>query len=189
MIRRAEAQDFGAVSRIRESLALDIGRLSNAIYRLQIQRSGFLLPDDTSEEEFASTSDSYELAEQDNKVLGYVRLVNEQDISEHEVAYWYKPEMKAAYYADPHAYVAGIGVLPESKGQGIAAELLKAAERRVRAQEIPWLFSEIVASPVTNIASMIFHEKNGFQRVAIGRPREVVGIRGFYEILYAKQLA
>lgn len=188
MIRQAEVADFEAVTHVRESLALDIGRLDDPAYRLQIQRSGFLLPGGSTEEEFTSASVNYGLAERDDKVIGYVRVESEQDISEGEITHWHRPEMQEVYYTDPHAYVWGIGVLPELKGQGVAAELLEAAEKRTRAQGIPWLFSEIVASPVTNIPSMIFHEKNGFQRVAIGMPREHLDMRGFHEVLYAKQL-
>ncbi len=188
MIRKAELADFKAITHIKESLALDISRLNNPAYRVQIQRSGFLLLGEPSEKEFASASANYRLFEQDNEIIGYVRLEGEQDISEDDFMYWYRPEMKKLYYAKPHAYVKGIGVLPKLKGQGVAAKLLKASEEQVRAQKIPWLFSEIVASPVTNIASMIFHEKNGFQRVAIGKPRENSGMQGFYEILYAKQI-
>lgn len=188
MIRKAGPADFEAVIQVREQLALDTGRLDDPVYRLQIQRSGFLLATDLSEEEFAASSANYELAERDGKIIGYIRLESDQDISEDEIAHWNRPEMEEIYYTNPHAYVWGIGVLPEAKGKGVAVGLLEVAEKRARAQAIPWLFSEIVAGPVTNIASMIFHEKNGFQRLATGKPREHAGMHGFYEILYAKQL-
>jgi len=46
----------------------------------------------------------------------------------------------------------------------------------------------IVVSPVTNVASMMFHEKNGFERVALLEPTQSVGMAGFQNLLYGKQL-
>ncbi len=102
--------------------------------------------------------------------------------------FWYRPDIKDVYYSNPHAYLYGIGVLPEINHHGVGTEMLQAAERQVRAKNIPWLFSEIVNAPVTNIASMLFHEKNGFERIALVDPTQAHDMEGFQNLVYGKCL-
>ncbi len=188
MIRQGELADFDAVVQIRESTALEIDRLDDADYRVHIQRNGFLLPSGLSIEDFEADLPDYNVAEQEGRVVGYLRLTEEHDISTEAEAFWLKPGLKDVYYSDPHAYIYGIGVLPDAKQCGTGREMLQAAEQRARASNIPWLFSVIVTSPITNIASMIFHEKNGFERAAILEVAEEAGLEGFQNLVYAKSL-
>lgn len=188
MIRQARITDFDAVVHIRESTALEIDRLGDADYRVEIQRSGFLLPTGLSIEDFEKNLQDYIVAELEGRVAGYLRLTEEHDISPDTEAFWLRPDLKDVYYSSPHAYIYGIGVLSDVKGHGVAREMLQVAEQRVRARNIPWLFSVIVTSPVTNIASLLFHEKNGFERVALPGVTKEAGLDGFQNLVYAKSL-
>ena len=189
MIRQAELADFDAIVHIRESVALDVDRLDDTDYRVQIQRDGFLLPTGLSIERFqAEFYQTCSVAEREGQVVGYVRLQEDQDMPPGAEVSWMRPDLKDAYYANPHAGIYGIAVLPEAKQHGVATEMLQAAERQVRARNVTWLFSEIVTSPVTNLASLIFHEKNGFERVALTEPTQAYGMEGFQNLLYGKKL-
>jgi len=189
MIRQAELADFDAIVHIRESVALDVDRLDDADYRVQIQRDGFLLPTGLSLERFQAVLPSYSVAEREGQVAGYLRLQENQAMPPEADVFWLRPDLKDAYYSKPHAGIYGIGVLPEAKQHGVATEMLEVAERQVRARNVTWLFSEIVTSPVTNLASLIFHEKNGFERVALTEPTQAYGMEGFQDLLYGKQLS
>lgn len=188
MIRQAEMADFGAITHIRESTALEVSRIQDPEYRVEIERRGFLLPSGLSVEDFQTSIASYDVAEREGQVIGYVRLTEEQDMLPSTKAFWYRPDIKDVYYANPHAYIWGIGVLPEASHHGVGTEMLQAAERQVQAKNIPWLFSEIVIAPVTNIASMLFHEKNGFERIALQEPTQAHGMEGFQNLVYGKPL-
>jgi ribosomal protein S18 acetylase RimI-like enzyme len=188
MIRQAKLSDFDAIVHIRESVALDITRLEDKDYRVQIQRSGFLLPTGLGIEEFRADVSSYSVAEREGQVAGYLRLTEEQEVPPEAEAFWLRPDIRDVYYSRPHAYIWGIGVLPEAKHHGMATEMLQTAERQSRARNAPWLFSEIVTSPVTNLASLLFHEKYGFERIALGEPKQAYGMEGFQNLVYGKRL-
>jgi ribosomal protein S18 acetylase RimI-like enzyme len=85
-------------------------------------------------------------------------------------------------------------VLPQAKQRGVATEMLRAVERQVQARGVDWVFSFVVVTPVTNFASMMFHEKNGFERAAILGPDEYVTENGFrldvfQSFLYGKRVS
>lgn len=189
MIRQAELADFDAITRIRESTALNVSRIQDANYRVEIERSGFLLPTDLSIEDFQADLPNYIIAEQEVQVVGYLCLRGTQSKSLKEGAFWLRPELESIYFSQPHAAINWVGVLPEAKKHGLATDMLHAAEQQVRAQHIPWLFSAIVMSPVTNIASLLFHEKNGFERIALTEPTYDHGMDGFQNLYYGKQLS
>ena len=191
MIRQAELADFEAITHIRESTALDVDRIGDADYRVHIQRSGFLLPTDLRIEDFQTDLPNYSVAERKGQVAGYLCLSATQGMALEtgEASTWLRPDLKDIYFSNPHAYIYGLGVLPEAKHQGIATEMLQVAERQVRLQHISWLFSAIVTSPVTNCASMLFHEKNGFERVALTRPAQELGMKEFQNLYYGKRLS
>jgi len=111
-----------------------------------------------------------------------------QSITSDANIHWLRSDLKEAYYAQPHVKINWLGVLPEAKRLGVATEMLRAAEKRLRIQGVPWLFSAIVSAPVTNIASLLFHEKHGFERIALTEPVEIWGLAGFQNLHYVKQL-
>jgi ribosomal protein S18 acetylase RimI-like enzyme len=195
MIRQAELADFREITQVRDSVTLDMDRLRDDVdYRVQVQQDGFLLPTGIDFDHFQADLPNYGVAENEGEVAGYCHLSYCQGMSPAEVS-WLKPELKDVYWSvTEHAELDGIGVSPQAKRGGIASEILQAAEGRVRARNIPWLFSFVVLTPVTNFASMMFHEKNGFNRVAVLHPtiyEDANGFQldGFQSFLYGKQVS
>lgn len=189
MLRPGELTDFDAIVSIHGSVAVDIARLDDPVYRSEIQRSGFLLPTALSEGAFTADVQNYTVAEDEGRVIGYLCLhANQSWEPEHTSVDWLRPELKDAYHADPHAYIHSVAVDPDAQKQGVASELLMDAERIARIQNTLWLFSMIVTSPITNVASMLFHEGHGFERLAQTRPARGAELDGFVNLLYGKHV-
>lgn len=180
--------DFEAVVHIRDSTALEIDRLNDADYRVEIQRTGFLLPTGLTVDEYRADLSSYLAFEKGGEAIGYLCLHDHIGMSSEEVNFWFRPDLNDAYNSGSYVYIYGIGVLPDTRRLGVASELLKAAENEARKRNASWLFSMIVISPVTNIASMMFHERNDFERAAVLNITEEVGLKGFQNLVYAKPL-
>lgn len=187
MIRQAEMSDFDAIVDVRESVALEVDRLDQPDYRIQVQKNGFLLSTGLTMEEYAADISNYLVAGQE-RVFGYLCLHDYMDVSSEESNLWLRPDAQKAYSTSPYAYIHGVGVWPGVHRAGIASEMLQAAEQKAQADGASWLFSMIVTSPVTNIASLLFHERNGFERAAILEVTEEAGLESFQNLVYAKQL-
>jgi N-acetylglutamate synthase-like GNAT family acetyltransferase len=194
MIRQAELSDLNDIVRIRESVTIDMDRLDDLEYRVDMQRNGFLLPSGPNAEELREELSQYSVSEHEEQVVGSFYVHADQIIPQEQNVFWLKPNLRDAYYSSPQGRIGGISVSPDSRQKGVATEMLHAAEKRFRAEGIHWLFAFIVLTPVTNFASMMFHEKNGFDRVATSSPYLFEAgngfqIEGYQFMLYGKQLA
>ncbi|MGC1176652.1 MAG: GNAT family N-acetyltransferase [Candidatus Saccharimonadales bacterium] len=191
MVRSAELTDYDSIVQIREDLAVDISSLGESEYRVQIQQNGFLLPLGLSIEEFEQDLSQYIVSALDGEVVGYLRLDldEEREIEPEETVSWFNNNLKDLYFSTPHANIGGVGVQMGTKRTGLGTALLQDAEQQAYAMRIPYLFSSVVSSPITNFASILFHEKNGFERVAIYSTQvKYLGMAYFQSILYAKRL-
>jgi ribosomal protein S18 acetylase RimI-like enzyme len=188
MIRKAQTADFDSVTRIRQSLALDLHKLGDTDYKVQIQRSGFLLPLGLTIEEFLEDIEKYIVYVHDEEVVGYLRVDEEQEIGPDNEVIWFRPDLKDLYFSKPHADIGGVGVLPEASQHGLATKMLHEVEKQVHERGVAYLFSFVVLSPVTNFPSMMFHEKNGFERIAVLVPKSSYGMEGYQSLLYGKKL-
>ena len=189
-VREAQLIDFEPIVRLREQLIIDIGSLSVPEYRLKVEGSGFLLPTELSREDFQHELHKYFVAEDESQHLsGYLKLEDHQELEEGEAINWCKPELEAAYLSKPHADIGGIAVDPQKAGRGIASAMLHIAEGRAVALGNTYLFAFVVSAPIKNLPSMSFHEKNGFERIAILKPETLFGIENYQSILYGKKIA
>jgi GNAT superfamily N-acetyltransferase len=189
MIRQATINDFADIKQIKEVLALEVTNLNNLEYKLRVQQKGFLLKSSYTEENMTQDLQKIYLAyEEGGKVIGFVRIDEEQEMSRNADAFWFRPEMKESFFIMPHADLGGISVLPEHEHQGIATKMLGVAEREVKAKGIAYLFSFVVLSPVINFPSIMFHEKNGFDRLACVNAPELFEMKNFQSFLYGKKL-
>jgi ribosomal protein S18 acetylase RimI-like enzyme len=189
MIRPAELEDFDSIIRIRKASALDMAKLKNTGYRVQVQRSGFLLPIELTFEDFEKNLSNYSVYLDNGRVSGYVRVDTGHDIKPKTKVFWLKEELRQVYFSEPHSYIYGIGVLPETRHKGIATKMMQSVETKTRALGITYLFSLAVLSPVTNFPSMMLHEKNGFERlVVVLEPISVNDPADYQALMYGKKL-
>lgn|GEM_PF-6795238 len=188
MIRQAQAADFAAITTIYDSLALDVSRLvKDSDYRLQVQHSGFLLSGEVSFEKFKKEAHQYTVWEDAGKVVGYVCIKEEPETTKQKYS-WLRDDLKTLYFSEQGANLGRIGILPAAKQRGLATALLQDAERRLQARKVPGLFSFVVLSPITNFPSMMFHERHGFERVAVMQPCFLFGMDGYQALMYGKKL-
>lgn len=189
MIRAARITDFGAINQLRNKLMLNLGKMSDANYRVSIQQSGFLLPlEELSLKKYEKNLPDYIIPEYKGNFAGFLHFDEKQGMDSKLKVTWLQPKLKAVYFSQPHAYISSIAVTPEAAGHGLGTVMVQAAEQRARTINAPYLFSFVVTAPVTNFPSMMLHEKNGFERIAVLDPQPLFGMENYQSILYAKPI-
>ena len=88
----------------------------------------------------------------------------------------------------PFRYLDRISLLPQYRGMKLASKMLQEAERLLINQGIGYLYSYVVISPITNTASIIFHDYNGFERVDISKTLTFAGLKNYQSFKYCKKL-
>ena len=191
MIRKAIAHDYSALMHIKHTLGLEVSYLDDLDYKVKMQKAGFLLKTPSyTPEEFQIDLDKIFLVYEDNgKAVGFIRIDEIQEIDRTAKAWWNMPEIQDAYFSLPHADIGGIAVLPEVANRGVATDLLNRAIDEIRNKNIPYLFSLVVVSPITNTPSILFHEKNGFQRLALVTEPDYFEYKQYQSIIYGKSLS
>lgn len=190
IIRPAEIPDYESIAAIRDTLALDVSRLDDLNYAAAVEEDGFLAPVQISKAEFTEQISNYVVGEVGGAVAGFLRLDDEQEMDADEVPIWIDPAMEEVYWQRPHANIGKVAVLPEMGRKGIASAMLAEAERRASQKGAEFIFSFIVTcQPPTNLASIRFHAKNGFQMMAPLETQTAYGIDNYVATLYGRKLS
>jgi plastocyanin/ribosomal protein S18 acetylase RimI-like enzyme len=189
MVRPARKDDAEAIQQLQKSLTLSTDKLGDKAYRAKIQAEGFLITNHLIQETFdAELLERYIVSEHEGKLVGYLRIDEAPEMTTDTNAYWLQPEWEKRYFSMPHACISRLAVMPEARKSGFAKDMLEQAIQKLQAKQVKNLFSFVVLSPVTNTVSLLFHEKSGFERVAITSPRPLFQMEGYQSILYAKAL-
>jgi len=189
MIRQANTSDYKDIKEIKSVLAFTTSKLDDSHYKEEIERLGFLIPGEyTLEDHENDLKKIFLVYEDDGKTHGYLRIDEAQEMSKSDKTIWLLPELKDIYFSSPHANIGGIAVSPTAGRHGIGTELLNTAEQKLKEKGISHLFSFVIISPITNIPSKNFHEKNGFQKAAEATAPEMFGLKNFKSTLYYKNL-
>jgi GNAT superfamily N-acetyltransferase len=187
MIRSAVLDDFEEIVNIKKLLALNIKRLDDDSYKLDIEKNGFLIPSEYTEEEFFTDLTKVFFVNEDHgKINAFIRIDDVQELRKATETDWIKHDLKEIYFSFPHACIGGIAVLPERAHSGIASQMLTAAEREIKSRGYKYLFSSVTSAPIKNYPSIRFHEKNKFEQIAITKPHVLFGIENYQSILFAK---
>jgi len=122
------------IGHIKEMLLLDNLRISEPEYRVKTEQSGFFLnKKPQTREEFTNDLHKIHLVYEENGLAkGYLRIDEEQEMSNDIDTFWFKPDLKDTYFLSPHAALGGIGVLPEVAKKGVGTELLNRVIAEVR---------------------------------------------------------
>ena len=177
MVRKATVGDLDEIFSIYNKVKLDRTRLGDSSYAASIQRNGFLLGLDdrgTLEKELSSAYE-FLVAEQETKIVGYLIAdhAKEQKFYDDEYKTWFDLQVKDFYYQSPKGMsIESVVIDPDYSRKGIADQLLQSLERKLRNEFFEKLFSIVTIAPVTNCPTIVWHTKNGFKRLAMGKPRE-----------------
>jgi GNAT superfamily N-acetyltransferase len=195
MLRKATIADIDGVYSVYEKVKLDRNKLNDPSFESYIQKNGFLLGLDSKETLLKEINEVYSfiVAEENNQIVGYLIADHrdEQKFYDDEYKTWFDLEIKDLYYHDPNGMtIASIAVLPEYSGKGIATQMLNYLEQCLINEGINRLFSIVTLAPLTNCPSIIWHSKNGFKRLAMGKPREkLFDLEWYSGVLLFKDLA
>lgn len=173
--RKAALQDIPQILSVYESVKLDRTRLGNAEYETRIQKEGFLLGSDDAEtyKKLISEAPSFLVAEEDGKIVGYIIADHREKFYDDEYKTWFDLKLKEIYYNSPKAMtIATVAVDPGYGRRGLATTLLKKLKKELKSQGFKHLYSIITLAPVTNCPTVLWHAKNDFKKIAMGRPRE-----------------
>ena len=189
MIRTASPKDFPDILEIKKQYALNISEISNPEYRKSAEKSGFLLPGDYTKEEMQELINEIFLVDEEyGKVVAYFSIISKQELNPKSEREWLIPELKDVYFSSPHGEIWGMAVSEEFGNRGIAKKLLERGLAEVKNWGASYLFSFVVYKPISNLASIRFHERNGFQRAAIRQPSPFMGIDNYQSIVYARKI-
>lgn len=194
MIRKAKHEDLDDLMAIYQQVKLDRSKLDDQEYETEIQKRGFLLGLDTPETFLKQIDIAYEFLvnEREGKILGYLIADHREEEKFHDDKYktWFDSKLKDFYYHDPMGMtIASIACIPEESRKGIATGLLKFLENRLKKEKYQYLFSIVTLAPITNCPTIVWHAKNGFKRLAMGKPRRLFDLDNYSGVLLHKNLA
>jgi len=187
MIRHATDSDFEHITAIRKPYLLDTERVIESSYRFQMQESGFI--GSLTKVEFREDLHHLFLVDEDETgITGYLRVDQDREYKDNDKKIWFSDDAKESYMSGSHAEIGMIGTREDKKRQGIAGTLLEEATLLLRSKNIVYLFSILVVSPLTNVPSLMFHEKHNFERIAISIPHYHFDLHNYQSFHYRKSL-
>jgi GNAT superfamily N-acetyltransferase len=198
LIRRADVRDYIRLKKIRDLFVLTpelLGKLKSAD---DFSNDGFLLGEYLEDEYTNDLSKIFLIAESDSSLLGYIRIDNVIDpdfkkFDLHGDINWTDSDFKNKFYKTPHFELGAILVDSNERGKGVGKVLLDYSLGAIlseipKMQKETTLFSFIMVEPIENKASVRFHQKNGFIKVAELKPCELYGFKGYKSVLLAKTI-
>ncbi|MBP9781757.1 GNAT family N-acetyltransferase [Candidatus Woesebacteria bacterium] len=193
MIRKAEQKDLEKLKILYDKVTVDRSQLGDSMYEANIQKQGFLLGTDDPYSLNEELENAYEflVAEHDGDVVGYLVADHrpEQKFIDDEYKTWFDNNLKDFYYnSDEGMSLSTIATDPQSMHKGVATELLRCLEEKLKLNNFKYLFSIVIVSPLTNTPSIVWHTKQGFKRLAMSRPRQLFGWDNHVSILFVKEL-
>lgn len=193
MIRNAIPTDLKRLQEIYRNVTIDRSKLGDPVYETTIQQNGFLIGTDephTLVEELTGAH-HFLVSEDNDKILGYMIADHRQEQKYYDDEYktWFDQSLKEIYYSDPKSMsLSTVAVDRKSSGKGIATDLLMYLEESLRKENFTHLFSIVSLAPLTNCASLLWHTKQGFKRMAMGRPRRLFELDNYAAVLMYKKL-
>jgi len=192
MIRQARLADLDKIYLLYRSLSLDRSKLNDPGYLVYIQQQGFLLGLETKAtfKKKILRAKEFLVAEKNRKIIGYIVAdYREKNCEEDRRQSWFDRVWRRRYFRHPRSMVVdSCGVDGDYRGNGIGSGLLKRLEKNLKAQKFRYLFSSVALSPITNCATILFHAKNGFQRVATSRPGALYDLAYYVCLLMGKKI-
>lgn len=177
IIRKALQTDIEGIMRVYKKERLDRSQINQRDYLVDVQKRGFLLGLDSQEiyQRLINEAHLFLVAEADQKIIGYLIADHREKFYDDEYKTWFDLELKEIYYHHPRAMsISHLAVDYDYSRQGVATILFQKLIAVLKDEGFKHLFSIITLAPLTNCPTIVWHTKNGFRRIAMGRPREML---------------
>ncbi len=190
-IRLAKTDDLPQLFDLYKGSILDRELLYDRNYRYRVQKDGFLLGLDTKKdlEQLIADSGLFLVSEEQSEILGYVITNHSVEFLDDKYKTWFDEEIKTVYYKSPKSIsIHTLAVHPNYRSTGVASRLLLELEKTLKEQGIKYLFSVISLSPLANRASLLFHTRHCFKRLAMSSPRKLFELDNYSSVLMYKKI-
>ena len=156
--------DLKQIVEISKLNLLDFSKISDVNYVENIERTGFFVAPYTLDDLKDDKNKILLGVKKDGKIVAYIWI--SVDIDNHKYN-WCNQKFEKEIFGQKIYNLKRIGVVKEKKGQGLASELLKSVSEYLVDKSIKYLIASVAYSPIKNLASIGFLQKNGFEKVAI----------------------
>ena len=186
IIKLLTDREFMEVIEIQKENLLDFTRVNNPDYAGEIEKKGFFIAP-CSLDELKNDKEKILIGiEENNKILAYVWV--SVMVDNHKYNNWKSEEIEKNIFDKKIYKIKEIAVKKTELGKGWGGILLKALEEYLDNKSIKYLVSSVAFYPIKNLASIGFHEKNGFEVVSISPKVEYFGFKKYQCVLMAKKI-
>lgn len=186
MIKIATKSDFIQIIEIQKQNLFDFSQFKNVDYLNNISKTGFFIAP-YSLEELQKDKDKILLVnKKDNKILAYLWI---SIITDDHKYNWFDSKLKSELFSKKVYKIKGIGVLKDNRSKGLASELLNYSYKYLKNKSIKYLISSIAFYPIVNTASINFHKKQNFTKVALSPKVPYFGFKKYQCLIYSKKLS
>lgn len=191
MIRKAAAEDLEEIQKLHGQYILDISKVNDPEYGAKVQNEGFTVSSGESDLlKRIQESLIFNVSIVDGRLAGYIDINKEIYFPEDaENIIWLNTDLKNVYFHQEDSIkLHHIATSPDFRGKGIASELLNKSLEELKEKGYKHLFAIVTTSPLTNNASIAFHEKMGFKKVCITKPIDLFSLKNYESLLFYKQI-
>jgi GNAT superfamily N-acetyltransferase len=176
--------DLKQVIEIQKDSLLDFSKIDESSYVDEINKKGFFIAP-YSFDEFKKDKNKILLGiKEKDKVLAYIWI--SVVVDDHKYNKWINDEIKKEIFNRKIYKIKGIGVEKNKLDQGLGSKLLESLDNYLLDKSIKYLVSSIAFNPIKNLASLKFHKKLGFKKIAISPKVKYYGFDNYQCVLMAK---
>ncbi len=188
-IRDATDKDITSIQLLHDKFILDVQRADDPEYGAMVQQRGFTVSAGGSEiAQRLRTSVLLNVAEVNDEVVGYIDMSKEEYFPEDaDNIIWFNKDKKAIYYHDEYALTLH-HIVTDIPGKGIATGLFENALSDLKQEGYQHVFSIVATAPLSNCASIIWHTRQGFERICTHTPIDLFGLKNYQATLFYKEM-
>lgn len=173
MIQFATGSDLDQIIEIQKQNLFDFSQIKNKDYIANIKKTGFFIAPHSLEELKNEQGKILLVKKEKNQVLAYI---------------WINVCLDKYKNSQKTYKIKEIGVLKNYNRNGFGTELLEYSYQFLTDRSVKYLVSSVAFNPVINLASINFHEKHDFDKVAVSPPLPFLGFKSYQCLIYLKKL-
>lgn len=193
VFREAENNDIPAIVNIHNSNVrgkLDCWGQIRRFLGMPLPDRGFLLAPTTEEEvsqKLASSARYFVATNSDHEVVGFVTLLQPRisDAILNQMS-WEDEGFKTKIASENHFYINIVATRLDCMGKGVARFIYESLY-----QLFPnaYFSAFVVTQPIINNRSLIFHQKQGFERIGVFRAEKLLDLENYESVLFFKEIS